>query len=160
MTRNCTPSPPAGIERSRCPQTGVYSLSSLETLGVWASRPHRGPLRGLKARAGGLSRRLWTPSRASSSLRPSLPPSVSLPLPLPTSSRSTTPKPCVWLKLWWTRTPEAGCRPHTGNLAPATSPPTKYFQAHLIQVVVLEKTLESPLDCKEIQPVHPKGNQS
>ena len=28
------------------------------------------------------------------------------------------------------------------------------------QTVVLEKTLESPLDCKEIQPVHPKGNQS
>ena len=26
--------------------------------------------------------------------------------------------------------------------------------------VVLEKTHESPLDCKEIQPVHPKGNQS
>ena len=26
--------------------------------------------------------------------------------------------------------------------------------------VVLEKTLESPLDCKEIQPVHPKGTQS
>ena len=26
--------------------------------------------------------------------------------------------------------------------------------------VVLEKTLESPLDCKEIQPVHPKGNPS
>ena len=26
--------------------------------------------------------------------------------------------------------------------------------------VVLEKTLESPLDCREIQPVHPKGNQS
>ena len=25
--------------------------------------------------------------------------------------------------------------------------------------VVLEKTLESPLDCKEVQPVHPKGNQ-
>ena len=25
--------------------------------------------------------------------------------------------------------------------------------------VVLEKTLKSPLDCKEIQPVHPKGNQ-
>ena len=25
---------------------------------------------------------------------------------------------------------------------------------------VLEKTLESPLDCKEIQPFHPKGNQS
>ena len=25
---------------------------------------------------------------------------------------------------------------------------------------VLKKTLESPLDCKEIQPVHPKGDQS
>ena len=25
---------------------------------------------------------------------------------------------------------------------------------------MLEKTLESPIDCKEIQPVHPKGNQS
>ena len=26
--------------------------------------------------------------------------------------------------------------------------------------VVLEKTLESPLDCKKIQPVHPEGDQS
>ena len=26
--------------------------------------------------------------------------------------------------------------------------------------MVLEKTLEIPLDCKEIQPVHPKGNKS
>ena len=26
--------------------------------------------------------------------------------------------------------------------------------------VALEKTLESPLDCKEIQPIHPKGDQS
>ena len=26
--------------------------------------------------------------------------------------------------------------------------------------MVLEETLESPLDCKEIQPVHPKGAQS
>ena len=26
--------------------------------------------------------------------------------------------------------------------------------------MVLEKTLESPFECKEIQPVHPKGNQS
>ena len=26
--------------------------------------------------------------------------------------------------------------------------------------MVLEKTLVSPLDCKEIQPVHPKGDQS
>ena len=29
-----------------------------------------------------------------------------------------------------------------------------------IWTVVLEKTLESPLDCKDIQPVHPKGDQS
>ena len=28
------------------------------------------------------------------------------------------------------------------------------------ETVVLEKTLESPLDCKEIKPVNPKGNQS
>ena len=27
-------------------------------------------------------------------------------------------------------------------------------------IMVLEKTLECPLECKEIQPVHPKGNQS
>jgi len=27
-------------------------------------------------------------------------------------------------------------------------------------MVVLEKTLDSPLDCKEIQPIHPKGDQS
>ena len=29
-----------------------------------------------------------------------------------------------------------------------------------LQELVLDKTLESPLDCKEIQSVHPKGNQS
>ena len=28
------------------------------------------------------------------------------------------------------------------------------------ELLVLEKTLESPLYCKEIKPVHPKGNQS
>ena len=31
---------------------------------------------------------------------------------------------------------------------------------HISLEVVLEKTLESSLDCKEIQPVHPKANQS
>ena len=30
----------------------------------------------------------------------------------------------------------------------------------ILKIVVLEKTLASPLDCKEIQPVHPKGDQS
>ena len=33
-------------------------------------------------------------------------------------------------------------------------------KAECWRTVVLEGTLESPLDCKEIQPVHPKGNQS
>ena len=28
------------------------------------------------------------------------------------------------------------------------------------ELLVLEKILESPLDCKEIQPVHPRGDQS
>ena len=30
----------------------------------------------------------------------------------------------------------------------------------MLWIVVLKKTLENALDCKEIQPVHPKGNQS
>ena len=30
----------------------------------------------------------------------------------------------------------------------------------MLLTVLLEKTLESPLDCKEIKPVNPKGNQS
>ena len=33
-------------------------------------------------------------------------------------------------------------------------------KALMLLTVVLEKTLESPLDCMEIQPVHPKGDQS
>ena len=36
----------------------------------------------------------------------------------------------------------------------------QYFGHLMRRVDSLEKTLESPLDCKEIQPVHPKGNQS
>ena len=28
------------------------------------------------------------------------------------------------------------------------------------ELMLLDKTIESPLDCKEIQPVHPKGYQS
>ena len=36
----------------------------------------------------------------------------------------------------------------------------KKAECRRIDVVVLEKTLESPLDCKEIQPVYPKGDQS
>ena len=36
----------------------------------------------------------------------------------------------------------------------------KMVECQRIDAVVLEKTLESPLDCKEIQPVHSKGDQS
>ena len=36
----------------------------------------------------------------------------------------------------------------------------KLSTEELMLLNMLEKTLESPLDCKEIQPVHPKGNQS
>ena len=36
----------------------------------------------------------------------------------------------------------------------------KKAECQCFWTVVLEKTLESPLDCKEIQPVHSKGNQS
>ena len=35
-----------------------------------------------------------------------------------------------------------------------------YKESWAPTTVVLEKTLESPLDCKEIQLVHPKGDQS
>ena len=37
---------------------------------------------------------------------------------------------------------------------------TAYLQNWCFWTVVLEKILENPLDSKEIQPVHPKGNQS
>ena len=36
----------------------------------------------------------------------------------------------------------------------------KMVECQRIDAVVLEKILESPLDCKEIQPVSPKVNQS
>ena len=51
------------------------------------------------------------------------------------------PSSHVWM---WELDHKEGCVPNNW-----------YFRA-----VVLEKTLESPLDCKEIQPVTPKGNQS
>ena len=35
-----------------------------------------------------------------------------------------------------------------------------YYSDNYFRTVVLDKTLESPLDCKEIKPVYPKGNQS
>ena len=37
---------------------------------------------------------------------------------------------------------------------------TEHQRTDAFELWFWEKTLESPLDCKEIQPVHPKGNQS
>ena len=36
----------------------------------------------------------------------------------------------------------------------------EHQRTDIFELPVLEKTLESPLDCKEIQPVNPKGNES
>ena len=42
----------------------------------------------------------------------------------------------------------------------STEKKSRVLKSWCFWTVVLEKTLESPLDCKEIQPVHPKGDQS
>ena len=48
-----------------------------------------------------------------------------------------------------------------GTLKKSSPPPQfKSINSLVLLNVVLEKTLESPLDCKEIQLVHPKGDQS
>ena len=41
----------------------------------------------------------------------------------------------------------------------ALLPTEQYSKSLIIMSKVLEKTLESPLDCKEIQPVHSEGDQ-
>ena len=46
------------------------------------------------------------------------------------------------------------------DLEKAEEPEIKLPTSTGFWIVVLEKTLESPLDCKEIQPVHSKGDQS
>ena len=46
--------------------------------------------------------------------------------------------------------------PRAGHDLATKPPPPPITQL----AVVLEKTLESPLDCKEIKPLNPKGNQS
>ena len=55
-------------------------------------------------------------------------------------------------KLWFFPVVMCGCEL---DYKESWAPKSWYFWT-----VVLEKTLESPLDCKEIQAVHPKGNQS
>ena len=50
------------------------------------------------------------------------------------------------LKVWW----GIGALNHKESWTPKN---------WCFQILVLEKTLESPLDCREIKPVNPKGNQ-
>ena len=57
--------------------------------------------------------------------------------------------------------PDPGIKPGSPALQ-AVSLPTEAIVSlnRCFWTLVLEKTLESPLDCKEIKPVNPKGNQS
>ena len=43
---------------------------------------------------------------------------------------------------------------------PIPPPSLQFLQNWCFWTIVLEKILESPLDCKKIKPVHPEGNQS
>ena len=64
---------------------------------------------------------------------------------------------CLWAAL---QPPQflAGCPPKSSQ--PVIIPVCQALKNWCFWTVVLEKTLESPLDCKEIQPVYPKGSQS
>ena len=53
-----------------------------------------------------------------------------------------------------------GPLPASGFLAPKMTERKLSTEELMLLNLVLEKTLESPLDCKEIQPVHSKGDQS
>ena len=48
----------------------------------------------------------------------------------------------------------------SGSVSPFRHSGLPHPNICFILIKMLEKTLESPLDCKEIQPVHPKGDQS
>ena len=69
---------------------------------------------------------------------------------------------------WASQLEEGNCLHHSSHSDETPSFPVFSMQSALIfycsflmlWIVVLEKTLESPLDCKEIKPVNPKGNQS
>ena len=69
-----------------------------------------------------------------------------------------------WIGHCQTFKAHTNCRKHK-NLSTVHSlnrsyPTLSCCKCAFLWTVVLEKTLESPLDCKEIQPVNPKGNQS
>ena len=58
----------------------------------------------------------------------------------------------------WCRTRKAGLVPSWGHRE-LDHKEGCVLKNWCFQIMVLEKTLESPLDCKEIKPVHPKGNE-
>ena len=65
-------------------------------------------------------------------------------------------------KRWW---PTCTCDPHDFSSSHVWIWELDYKESWALKnwcfwTVVLEKTLESPLDCKEVQQVHPKGDQS
>ena len=71
----------------------------------------------------------------------------------------------TWIRHRYTRVPH----PQSPSLhplrtiplgRPSAPAPSIQYHAWCFWTLVLEKTLESPLDCKEIQPVHSKGDQS
>ena len=61
----------------------------------------------------------------------------------------------LWTSIQKLRFFQWSCRDVKVNHKESWGPKNRCFWT-----VVLEKTLESPLDCQEIQPVHPKGDQS
>ena len=70
------------------------------------------------------------------------------------SKETFHPKPC-----WWK--PTAPTINAAATIIDTTAAKEGWALKNLcFWTVVLEKALESPLDCKEIKPVHPKGNQS
>ena len=82
----------------------------------------------------------------SDAIQPSHP--LSSPSPAPNPSQH----PYIWSKLWF-----SSSHVWMWELDYKESWVPKNW---CFWTVVLEKTLESPLDCKEIPPIHPKGNQS
>ena len=72
----------------------------------------------------------------------------------------------MWSRCFWPVSTSASCEasgPGQANAAyraPQERPPSSPFLQGDLLTPPTQKTLDSPLDCKEIQPVHPKGNQS
>ena len=71
-----------------------------------------------------------------------------------------TPNSQTWIPKWMNDSPVTYHRRHPFRFVKWYSESIWAPKNLCFWTVVLEKTLESPLDCKEIQPVRPKGDQS